>query len=39
MKTEWKFDQEGVNWDELSDLYRVAPLGEEAGRSEPGILK
>ncbi len=23
----WKLDQDGIDWDELSELYRVAPLG------------
>ena len=23
----WIFDQESINWDELSNLYRIAPLG------------
>jgi hypothetical protein len=23
----WIFDQEPINWDELSNLYRIAPLG------------
>jgi ribosomal protein S18 acetylase RimI-like enzyme len=25
----WIFDQESINWDELSNLYRIAPLGEK----------
>ena len=25
----WVYDQNDVNWDELSELYRVAPLGEK----------
>ena len=25
----WQFDQEGIDWTELSQLYRVAPLGEK----------
>jgi len=25
----WKYDQESINWEELSDLYRIAPLGEK----------
>jgi len=24
---QWIFDQESINWDELSNLYRIAPLG------------
>jgi ribosomal protein S18 acetylase RimI-like enzyme len=26
---EWKYSNEGVNWDELSALYRAAPLGDK----------
>jgi GNAT superfamily N-acetyltransferase len=26
---EWKYDSDGVDWKELSDLYRAAPLGEK----------
>jgi ribosomal protein S18 acetylase RimI-like enzyme len=29
MKAEWKFDEDNVSWVELSDLYRIAPLGEK----------
>lgn len=25
----WVFEQEGVDWNELSNLYRIAPLGEK----------
>jgi ribosomal protein S18 acetylase RimI-like enzyme len=25
----WSYDAEGMDWDELSELYRVAPLGEK----------
>ncbi len=25
----WTFDTEGVDWSELSELYRIAPLGEK----------
>src|SRR5690349_8398961 len=28
--SEWKFDQEGVDWQELSELYRIAPLGNKS---------
>ena len=28
----WVFDDEGVDWQELSDLYRVAPLGVKPPR-------
>jgi len=27
MKFRWYFDQTNINWDELSKLYRIAPLG------------
>jgi len=26
---EWKYTEDSVDWNELSDLYRVAPLGEK----------
>lgn len=29
MDYEWKYSDEGLDWDELSDLYKVAPLGEK----------
>ncbi len=29
MNIEWLFSQEKVNWSELSDLYKVAPLGNK----------
>jgi ribosomal protein S18 acetylase RimI-like enzyme len=30
MSTErWVFEQEGLDWEELSNLYRIAPLGEK----------
>ena len=29
MALEWKYSADGMNWDELSDLYRVAPLGDK----------
>ncbi|MGB4116756.1 MAG: GNAT family N-acetyltransferase [Polaromonas sp.] len=29
MALEWKYDTAGMNWDELSALYRVAPLGDK----------
>jgi hypothetical protein len=25
----WIFDQESIDWAELSNLYRIAPLGEK----------
>lgn len=31
----WQFDQEGIDWNELSRLYRIAPLGEK----EPDDLR
>lgn len=30
MTLEWKHSTDGVDWDELSALYRAAPLGEKA---------
>jgi ribosomal protein S18 acetylase RimI-like enzyme len=32
---EWVFEQEGIDWDALSALYRVAPLGDKP----PDLLK
>ena len=29
MQISWKYDQESINWEELSNLYRIAPLGEK----------
>lgn len=29
MKREWQYSQDNIDWNELSDLYRVAPLGEK----------
>ena len=29
MALEWKYTTDGVDWDELSALYRVAPLGDK----------
>ena len=29
MKLEWLYSQDAVDWDELSNLYSVAPLGEK----------
>jgi len=29
LKLTWKYDQENINWKELSNLYRIAPLGEK----------
>ena len=26
---QWKLDQEGIDWNELSRLYRIAPLGDK----------
>jgi hypothetical protein len=25
----WKYDQESINWEKLSNLYKIAPLGEK----------
>ena len=30
MDFSWVYDHSGVDWDELSELYRVAPLGEKS---------
>ena len=32
---EWSFDQESIDWNELSSLYRIAPLGDK----KPADLK
>jgi ribosomal protein S18 acetylase RimI-like enzyme len=29
MEMNWIFDQESINWDELSNLYKIAPLGHK----------
>jgi ribosomal protein S18 acetylase RimI-like enzyme len=29
MEMNWIFDQESINWDELSNLYKIAPLGDK----------
>ncbi len=29
MPLEWKYSTDGVDWEELSALYRVAPLGDK----------
>jgi len=30
MELEWLYSQDGVDWNELSNLYKAAPLGEKA---------
>jgi len=30
MKTSWLYDNENIDWHELSELYRIAPLGERS---------
>jgi len=35
MKFEWIYTAEGLDWQELSDLYRIAPLGQK----DPADLK
>ena len=35
MDLEWKYSEEELDWNELSELYRIAPLGEK----KPDILK
>jgi len=29
MNFEWTYDTQGINWDELSHLYKIAPLGDK----------
>ena len=29
MQLTWKYDQESINWEELSNLYKIAPLGDK----------
>lgn len=29
MTLEWKHSADAINWEELSELYRAAPLGEK----------
>lgn len=29
MKFEWNYAEEGLDWEELSELYRIAPLGQK----------
>ena len=29
MQFTWKYDQESINWEELSNLYKIAPLGDK----------
>lgn len=29
MNLKWKYNQENIDWDELSELYKIAPLGEK----------
>ena len=35
MNVEWLYSDEGLDWEELSDLYRIAPLGHK----DPSNLK
>jgi hypothetical protein len=35
MEIKWIVDQESINWDELSNLYKIAPLGDK----KPADLK
>jgi ribosomal protein S18 acetylase RimI-like enzyme len=32
MELNWIFDQASINWDELSNLYKIAPLGDKKPR-------
>lgn len=29
MNLEWRYSQQGIDWEELSQLYKVAPLGDK----------
>lgn len=29
MNLQWQYDQEGIDWDELANLYKIAPLGDK----------
>ncbi len=29
LQLSWKYDQESINWEELSNLYKIAPLGDK----------
>ena len=29
---QWEYDDKGIDWEELSGLYRIAPLGEKPAR-------
>ena len=29
MQLEWQYSQEGIDWQDLSDLYKIAPLGDK----------
>lgn len=29
MELEWQYSQDGINWKELADLYKIAPLGNK----------
>ena len=33
MEFEWSYAQENVDWDELSNLYKIAPLGDKKAKS------
>lgn len=35
IKMKWIYDQTNIDWDELSNLYKIAPLGEK----DPGDLE
>ncbi len=30
----WQFDDDGIDWKELSELYRIAPLGDKCAEQE-----
>ena len=33
MKTVWSYNQNDVSWDELSQLYKIAPLGDKPAKN------
>ena len=35
MEFVWQYSQDGIDWDELSNLYKIAPLGDKS----PGNLR
>lgn len=39
MKLEWISSEEGVNWRELSEMYRLAPLGDKSPKDLEVVFK